>query len=322
MNRYAAIVLLLLLTGALRARDSAPPARVRVAQIMAPSVRFRNYPDALPSLLRELAARSTVPVDPEPAVLPSFAEPGLFNYPFAYVNFADREDWAFSSAEQANIRDYLERGGFIFVDAGISAEFLRGDASYGQHHSFAEWRAHPDLQAAFAAIWPEKQFAPLPRRHPLFRSLYQGLPEAAELPDTVRDFVVEEKWPEGTYSAVGLEVKGRLAVLAMPIIAMGWGRDQLGNWRTTIGFRIRESAPGLDDVLQTAAYSGRRFEVAREDGAVDVVYCQADAMPAWVREPEGRWRVFRYYHSSEISDFAHRFYTRLGLNILVYALTH
>jgi len=31
--------------------------------------------------------------------------------------------------------------------------------------------------------------------------------------------------------------------------------------------------------------------------------------------------VFRYYASREISDFAHVFYTRLGTNILLYALT-
>jgi hypothetical protein len=46
------------------------------------------------------------------------------------------------------------------------------------------------------------------------------------------------------------------------------------------------------------------------------------AMPAWVNEPEGNWRVFRYYSSREISEYAHVFYTRLGVNIFIYALTH
>jgi len=111
-------------------------------------------------------------------------------------------------------------------------------------------------------------------------------------------------------------------VLAMPIIAMGWGRTSLGNWETTIRFRVCESTAGLSDYLRTAAYSGSRFEVVREDGAKDIIYCQKQALPAWVNEPEGNWRVFRYYASREISDFAHVFYTQLGTNILVYALTH
>jgi hypothetical protein len=138
----------------------------------------------------------------------------------------------------------------------------------------------------------------------------------------VREFVVNEKWPDGTYSMVALHVKGRIAVLASPIIAMGWGKNSLGGWQTTIRFRIREGTEGLSDTLKTAAYDGARFETTREDGGKDVIYCQKKALPAWVEEPGGHWRVFRYYGSREISDFAHVFYTRLGTNILVYALTH
>ena len=45
-------------------------------------------------------------------------------------------------------------------------------------------------------------------------------------------------------------------------------------------------------------------------------------MPSWANEPGGKWRVFRYYGSREISDFAHTFYTQFGTNIILYALTH
>jgi len=96
----------------------------------------------------------------------------------------------------------------------------------------------------------------------------------------------------------------------------------LGGWVTNIRFRIREGTEGLSDYLRKAAYSGARFEVTREDGAKDTIYCQKHALPAWVQEPGGRWRVFRYYGSREISDFAHEFYTRLGVNILAYAMSH
>jgi len=216
----------------------------------------------------------------------------------------------------------LGRGGFLFIDAGIVAEFLRESQELAQHHSFGEWDACPELKQAFAPVFPDQTFQPLKRSHPLFAAFYRGLPDTRNLPDTVRDYVEREKWPDGTYAAVGLRVEGRLAVLATPIIAMGWGRTVLGDWTTTIRFRVCEETAGLSDYLQTAAYSGTRFEVTREDGGKDVLYCQSAGLPAWVCEPGNRWRVFRYYGSREISDFAHVYYTQLGTNILVYALTH
>ena len=107
----------------------------------------------------------------------------------------------------------------------------------------------------------------------------------------------------------------------MPIIAMGWGKDELGQWETFIGFRVREGAEGLSDRLSSAAYTGVRFEVTREDGLEDVIYTQERAMPSWVQEPSGDWRVFRYYYTQEISDYTHAFYTQLGVNVFVYVFT-
>ena len=55
----------------------------------------------------------------------------------------------------------------------------------------------------------------------------------------------------------GLHVEDCLAVLATPIIAMGWGKDEAGNWISPISFRIR----GAEDVhLQAASYNGPKFE--------------------------------------------------------------
>ena len=295
---------------------------VRIAQLIQGKTLFRNYPSAIPTLLGEINKRTSVKLDLDPVIISSFEDDEIFAYPFIYINFADRSDWVFSALEQRNVKKYLERGGFIYVDAGINAEFLRKDVRHGQHHSFADWEASPDLKSAFNAIFPEKRFKPLGRNHAIFKSFYQGLPDPANLPDTVRDFVVNEKWPHGTYSAVALTVKGRIAVLAMPIISMGWGKNQLGNWSTNIRFRIREGVSGLSEYLETAAYSGARYEATREEGNKDIIYCQKETLPAWVQEPGNKWRVFRYYQSREISDFAHIFYTQLGVNILTYALTH
>lgn len=295
---------------------------VHVVQLVQGNRLQRNYPDALTSLIEEINKSTTLKVAPDPIYIETFDDPVLFQNPMVYVNFADRHDWTLSDAEVDALRDFFDRGGFMFFDAGINAAFLREEnGSYGQYHSFAEWQVSPDLEKMFHQVYPEKEFQALPRSHPLFTAFYRGLPDAGILPDAVRDYVVNEKWPQGTYAAMGVTVNGRLAALAMPILAMGWGKNELDQWTTFIGFRIREGAEGLSERLADAAYTGVRFETTREDGRKDVIYTQQKAMPAWVQEPDDTWRVFRYYYTQEISDYAHTFYTRLGVNVFVYAFT-
>lgn len=301
-----------------------PPPRIRVAQLVQGSAIARSNPVALPSLLREVAKTTTLNIDDQPVILQSFEDPALFEHPFVYANFADRESWEFSSLEARNLRAYLEGGGFLFIDAGITTEFLRDRRAFGQSqsHSFGEWEATPELAAAFKTVFPNRSFKVLPRSHRLFRIHHSGLPDPETLPDTVREYVVAEKWPDGTYSAVALEIDNRIAVLATPIISMGWGRDVNGGWTNPISFRIREGAVGIGQRLQNAAYGGERFEATREDGRKDIIFCQQPGKPAWVAEPDGTYRVFRYYHSREISDYAHTFFTRLGVNIVLFAATN
>lgn len=296
---------------------------IQVVQLVQGNSLHRNYADALPSLIEEIGKVTTLNLAPDPLFIETFDDPRVFQHPFLYVNFGDRPDWTLSEGEVTALRDYLKRGGFIFIDAGINADFLRQEsgAGHGQFHSFAEWRVSPEVEAAFQQVFPDLRFRALSRNHELFTSFYAGLPDASILPEAVQSYVVNEKWPQGTYATMGLHVDGRLAVLAMPILAMGWGKNEQDQWTTFIGFRIREGADGLSERLAEAAYSGVRFETTREDGRKDIVYTQQAAMPAWVQEPDGDWRVFRYYYTQEISDYAHTFYTRLGVNIFVYAFT-
>jgi hypothetical protein len=295
--------------------------RWQIAQLVQGDPFQRFYPGALTSLIEEINRETTLRFDPDPVVISDFEDPRLFRYPILYINYGDRRDWDLSPKEQENLRRYLDRGGFIFIDSGITAEFLRGDAQQAQSHSFAEWEVTPVLADVFAQIYPDRSFEALPRSHPIFRSHHSGLPDPSALPEAIRGYVTNEKWPQGTYSFVGLEVDGRLAALATPIVAMGWGRNELGQWTNPIGFRVREDAEGMSERLREASHSGNMFTVAREDGLRDRIYTQPITMPAWVEEPDGRFRLFRYYQGTEISDYAHQFYTQLGVNIFVYALT-
>ena len=303
-----------------RAEEIRPDA-LRIVQLVEGNPLRRNFANALPSLIDTINQRTTLHLDPDPLFIESFEDERIFQHPLIYANYADRRDWTLTEKEASNLRAFLRRGGFIYLDAGINAEFLRDDPRYGQNHSFADWQVSPDIEAAFRQVFPERSFQRVARNDPLFRVFYEGLPDASALPDTVRDYVVTEKWPQGTYSFLGLKVDGRYAVLTSPIIAMGWGRNEMGGWSNNISFRIRESAEGLSEQLAQAAYGGARFETTREDGRTDIVYCQEAATPSWVHEADGRWRIYRYYHSREINDYAHSFYTQLGINIFVLALT-
>lgn len=303
----------------LRAQSSllpAAPDAIRVVQLLKVDNLRPRYPDALPSILRELNEKTTAKFDTSPLVVNSLEDGILSKHTLLYINFDDQPEITLTEGEIQALRNFLERGGFCYIDAGIKAEFI----GLNRGHSFANWEVRPEITTIFEKVFPGKSFRPLSREHDIFRCYYQGLPKGDKLPEAIRDFVENEKWPQGTYSFLGLHVDERLAILATPIIAMGWGRDEAGNWISPISFRIRESVE--DARLQAASYTGPKFEVAREDGLKDVIYSQISQLPAWVEEPNGRWRIFRYYSGKEISDYANSFYTQLGVNIFVHALSN
>lgn len=296
---------------------------LRVAQYLsAKETAYRNYPDALPSLLQSAREYSGMPIVAEPLLVSSFQDPRLESCPLLYVNWDDSQNWSsLPEVEVLALRKYLQSGGYVLVDAGISAEFLRNsERVLSQHHSYGEWQEAPAVRDFFLRVLPENHFQPLGRDDPIYACFYQGLPDAERLPPTVKEYTMREKWPNGTYSAVGIRLQGRLAVLATPVIAMGWGRNAVGGWSTVIRMRVLEDEEGLNRLLPSAPSLGAKFDARREDGGMDHIYCQNDSLPAWLHEPTGRWRVFQYYDSNQISDYTHIFYTRLGINYLIAAL--
>lgn len=285
----------------------------------------RSYPDALQGLLDNARKATGVNLADSPILLTSFLDERLMETPFLYVNWDDCLRWKdLPEAEVQALRKYILGGGFVYIDAGITAEFLRGANGVGsyssQHHSYAEWQERPEVRDFFRRVLPEYTFQPLGRDDPLFGCFYQGLPDAERLPPSVREYTIREKWPSGTYSAVGIRLDGRMAVLATPVVSMGWGKNALGGWTTEIRMRVLEEQDSLKQMLPQAAVLGPKYEARREDGGVDQIYCQDNALPAWLHAPTGDWRVFRYYDSRQISDYTHIFYTRLGTNFLISAL--
>ena len=297
---------------------------VRVLQLMRVENGTRRYADALPSLLKMLNEQTSGRFDVDPLYISELTDERLFENPILYINCDDQPNLEFPQEERDALRRYMEQGGFVYLDAGIKASFLGRDLG----HSYAAWEERPEVRELFSQVYPEKSFLPLPRNHEIFRTFFKGLPKNEDLkikqdqkrlPETVLTFVEQEKWPQGTYSFVGLKVKGRLACVASPICAMGWGKDEFGAWIPPISFRIRESAENFDQELKLASFVGNTYEVTREDGLKDVIYSVEGQRPLWVQEPNGRWRIFKYYTGEEISNYAHAFYARLGMNVFLYA---
>ncbi len=298
-------------------------APLRIAQLVAPGRAMeRGYPNALASLLETVADTTGLDLETTPMLVDSFRDPRLRQCPFLYVNWNDREDWETMPREEVEaLGQFLASGGFLWLDAGIAAEFLRqAGADAAQHHSYGEWQVAPEVQRFLQKALPGHPFLPLSRKDPLFRCFFQGLPDVSLLPREVQQYVTEEKWPGGTYSVMGIRLEGRLAVMATPILSMGWGKSSLGGWTNEIRMKTLEQGETLGVLLPQAAVLGPAFPARREDGTFDKVFCQENAVPAWLQEPTGQWRLFRYHDSQQINDFIHIFYSRLGANFILAAL--
>jgi len=77
----------------------------------------------------------------------------VFEYPF--IVMSGEGAFTLNNDEQRNLRDYLDRGGFLLASAGCSN---------------AAWSA--SFEAAIAAIYPGDKLVELDTSHPLFHTVY------------------------------------------------------------------------------------------------------------------------------------------------------
>ena len=56
---------------------------------------------------------------------------------------------------------------FLFIDAGISADFLKDGSA--NRENFQEWKINTTIANTFKEIFPEDEFFPLPRDHEVFK---------------------------------------------------------------------------------------------------------------------------------------------------------
>jgi hypothetical protein len=117
-------------------------------------------PTSLPNLLMALKTRTEIDVASEPATV-SPGDEALFLHPILHMTGHGRV--AFTDPEAANLRRYLERGGFLWADD-----------NYGMDRYF---------RAAMSKVFPEASLVELPFDHEIYHSFYrfpQGLPKIHE----------------------------------------------------------------------------------------------------------------------------------------------
>ena len=178
-----------------------------------------DYPQAEENFLYRFRELTTI----EPhldAVTRRLTAPDLYDFPFLYM--CDVGWMALSDEEKAQLRDYLLKGGFVWVD---------------DFWGWAEWR---NLELTFRDVFPDRSWQDIPASHPLMRLVYP-LEETPQVP--ARDFAYlghDEPWihrqPADSMTPVhfrGLfDDNGRLMVVAThnTDIGDGWEREAYGEW--------------------------------------------------------------------------------------------
>lgn len=116
-----------------------------------------NDTSVIPNLCDEINTRTLIKASSEQAIV-SLKNNSIQNYPFLYLT--GHGNITFSEEECTNLRNYLEKGGFLYVDD-----------DYGLDEYF---------RRELAKVFPEKTLQELPATFPLFDSFYKfsnGLPK-------------------------------------------------------------------------------------------------------------------------------------------------
>jgi hypothetical protein len=107
----------------------------------------------------------------------------LFHCPFAVMT--GEGGFELTAAQQVNMRNYLENGGFIIASAGCSSD---------------EW--HNSFRRSLEKVFPEIPLKPLEMSHPVFHTVYD----------------IKELRCKGTHRAhlEGLEIDGKIVLIFSP----------------------------------------------------------------------------------------------------------
>ncbi|MEN3045856.1 MAG: DUF4159 domain-containing protein [Candidatus Hydrothermales bacterium] len=119
-----------------------------------------NDPEILPNLASEIEKRLSLKIAKSEVVL-DVGDRRIRNYPFLFMT--GHGNVFFSESEAKNLREYLESGGFLYIDDDYGMDkFIRREIK---------------------KIFPEKELVEVPFSHPIYNIFYtfeKGLPKIHE----------------------------------------------------------------------------------------------------------------------------------------------
>ncbi|WP_197443196.1 DUF4159 domain-containing protein [Lignipirellula cremea] len=159
-----------------------------------------DAPNAWPNILRLAEDQLKLNISPEHRMLAP-TDPQLFDYPLLFMH--GRRTFRFSPAARKQLREYLDRGGVLFVDSICGSE------------AFAQ-----AFRAEMKAIFPEQELARLPADHPIFSDELHGYNLSRVTLRNPRERRVDERLAASLSDIEprleGIEIDGRLAVIFSP----------------------------------------------------------------------------------------------------------
>lgn len=115
-----------------------------------------NVDERMPSnLLNSLIEYTTINVDPEERVIP-LSDPAMLKSPFCYL--AGHKLVQFNTAERRNFYQYVNNGGFVFVD----------DCNHDIDGAFAQ-----SFEQQMQEMFGEQSLNKIPNNHPIYSAFFK-----------------------------------------------------------------------------------------------------------------------------------------------------
>jgi hypothetical protein len=143
------------------------------------------------NLLHSVAQYTSIPVAAQGTAV-DLGSPELFRFPFVYMT--GHLPVRFSRQESVNLKAFVERGGFLFID---------------DHNHDVDGAFHKTAVAELARIFGPRALRPIPNNHELYRAFFtfpKGPPTTSHELNGWGDNLVHEQ-------LLGIEVNGRIGIL-------------------------------------------------------------------------------------------------------------
>tara|TARA_B100000686_G_C16568035_1_gene851371 strand:- start:156 stop:1004 length:849 start_codon:yes stop_codon:yes gene_type:complete len=175
--------------------------RFRLPQIEYNGGNFKPRPEAVKSLLAQVAKRTSVEVQRDFLKI-KLTDPVLFRHPMIYLVGNASFD-PFDDEKLRLLRNYLNLGGFLLIDDATGEPSSSFDSS---------------IRKMISSLFPNTPLKKIPRDHSIFRSFY--------LINRVTGRIMVKPYLEG------IDIKGRTAlVYSANDLGGAWSTNKLGHWK-------------------------------------------------------------------------------------------